>query len=166
MCFNFAIWEMRNYKSVLLNNIAVFSGLLPVHTCCCYWSTCCLYAHLSGFLAQPVRKSLVLVTNNTMTVNLTKFLNLLGLGRGFGQWRSGYDAGVADNCRWQFLFGSKCRQDHWGLMDNFRWCLNNYLGNGQLEILMGYWETVCIGSGRRHLNFHLHSLRVSLVFGR
>lgn len=95
---------MRNYKSVLLNNIAVFSGLLPVHTCCCYWSTCCLYAHLFGFLAQPVRKSLVLVTDNTMTVNLTKFLNLCWV------WGEGLDSGVLDMMQeWQTIVGgSSC----------------------------------------------------------
>lgn len=90
---NFAIWEMGNYRSVLLYNLSVSSDLLPVHRSC-YWSACYLL---------PLCWTLVFWHNQWGSLlyfhhdsKCDKVLeSLLGLGRGSAQWCSRYDAGVA-----------------------------------------------------------------------
>lgn len=100
--FNFTIWEMRNYKSVLLDNISVFCDLLPVHTSC-YWSAyyllpLCSTLWFSGKATEEV------CCTNTMTVNLTKCLNLCCI------WGEGLHSGVLDMMQeWQKIVGgSSC----------------------------------------------------------
>lgn len=101
----------------------MFCDSLPVHTSC-YYSACCLYAELLGFLAQPVRKS--------DKVNLAKCLNLC--------WDWGVDlhSGVLDTLQeWQTIVGgSSCVgisvdrsiKDKWAILDDVKRFTK---GNGQ-----------------------------------
>lgn len=60
----------------------------------------------SGFLAQPVRKSVqTVVLSNDRKSHKVEFEPLFGLGRGSAQSCSAYNAGVADSCRWQSCLG-------------------------------------------------------------
>lgn len=96
VCFNFAIWKMRNYTSVLLNSLSVFSDLLPVHTSCC-WSACYLLPSCWTLVFWHSQWGSLLYWNHGSQSD--KLLEpLLGLGGGSAPWWSGYDAGVSENC--------------------------------------------------------------------